>query len=70
MAAAELVRILREGQKDVGDINVFKKALKQCDAAELNRLGNEDEPNKGMTCLHVICSQGFVRHCQAVIDRA
>lgn len=32
--------------------------------------GAQGQPNFGLTCLHVICSQGFVRHAQALLERA
>ena len=33
-------------------------------------VGAEGQPNAGLTCLHVICAQGFVRHAQALLERA
>ena len=61
---------LRQAQQDLNDLESFKKALKAASKEDLLEKGVEGTPNFGLTCLHVICSQGFVRHAQALLDRA
>lgn len=65
-----LIVTLREGQQDLSDLEAFKAALKQCNKEDLLGLGKDGQPNHGLTCLHVICAQGFLRHASALIDRA
>lgn len=68
---ADLVTLVREGQQNITDTEKFKEALMTVNnLAELNQVGKEDEPHAGMTCLHLVCSQGFIKYAAAMIDRA
>ena len=64
------MQTLRDGQKNIGNIDEFKSVLSQCTSEDLLRLGKEGDPHSGRALLHVICNQGFIRNADAVLDHA
>ena len=65
-----LITTLRESQQNLSDLAAFKLVLNKSGKEDLLESGKEGQPNVGLTCLHVICAQGFLRHASALLDRA